>query len=323
MTGVPWTVAGPRLSALAALLSGQYHLPRRATEELLGDVLNIELSLGAISHLEARVSAVLAAPVAEARAYAQAQRVVHADETGFKEGPKKKAWLWVLCSSLVTVFRIQPKRSQEMAKEMLGAGIPGRVVVSDRYCAYGHLSDDERQLCWSHVLRDFEWLKERGGMVGFYGEKLLLCGKELFDLWHKVKRGELSRERFAQRAARLEEDVGHWLRGGEATGTPRASGMCREILRHEKALWTFVRRAGVEPTNNAAERALRRGVLWRKISFGAWSARGSRYVERLLSVVASLRQQKRNVLEYLTAACRAALRGEDAPSLLPSVAAPA
>jgi transposase len=94
--------------------------------------------------------------------------------------------------------------------------------------------------------------------------------------------------------------------------------MCREILRHEKALWTFVRREGVEPTNNAAERALRRGVLWRKISFGTWSERGSRFVERMLSVVGTLRQQKRNVLEYLTTACRAALRGEAAPSLLPA-----
>ena len=76
--------------------------------------------------------------------------------------------------------------------------------------------------------------------------------------------------------------------------------------------------AGVEPTNNAAERAVRPGVLWRKGSFGTQSAAGSRFVERLMTVVATLKQQRRNVLEYLTTACEAALRGEKVPSLLPT-----
>ena len=93
---------------------------------------------------------------------------------------------------------------------------------------------------------------------------------------------------------------------------------CVNILKLEMALWTFVRVEGVEPTNNDAERRLRRGVLWRRRSFGTQSADGSRFVERVLTTVTTLRQQKRDVLDYLTQACAAAIRGDKSPSLLPA-----
>jgi transposase len=84
------------------------------------------------------------------------------------------------------------------------------------------------------------------------------------------------------------------------------------------ALWTFVTHPGVEPTNNAAERALRPAVIWRKQCFGTQSDAGSRFVEWILSVVTTCRQQGRNVWEVLTAAVRAAWAGQPAPSLLPT-----
>ena len=87
---------------------------------------------------------------------------------------------------------------------------------------------------------------------------------------------------------------------------PKTEGVCREISKLYDALWTFVRVEGVEPTNNAAERAIRPGVLWRKESFGAQSAEGSRFVEALMTVVATLKQQHRHALASLTDACQAA-----------------
>jgi len=107
------------------------------------------------------------------------------------------------------------------------------------------------------------------------------------------------------------------LREGEECAHPKTARTCTNLLKVESALWTFVRREGVEPTNNAVERAVRAGVLWRKGSFGTQSARGSRFVERMMTVVATLRQQERNVLDYVTAACQAAIRGKAPPSLLP------
>ena len=116
----------------------------------------------------------------------------------------------------------------------------------------------------------------------------------------------------------VRREVERLLEAGSTCGVPKTAGMCREILTLRQALWTFVHLAGVEPTNNTAERAIRPGVLWRKGSFGTHSAQGSRFVESMMTVVATLQQQQRNVLEYLTTACEAALHGTPAPSLLPA-----
>jgi transposase len=119
----------------------------------------------------------------------------------------------------------------------------------------------------------------------------------------------------------IRREVARLLDAGHTWGAPQTHGPCREILKPRQALWTFVRHEGGEPTNNAAERALRPGVLWRKGSLGPRSPEGSRFVEAMLTVVATLTQQHRNVLDYLTAACEAAWCGETAPSLLPTPAA--
>ena len=108
-------------------------------------------------------------------------------------------------------------------------------------------------------------------------------------------------------------DIGTLLEHGETRHT------CLNILKVQPALWTFVDREGIEPTNNAAERALRRGVIWRRRSYGTQSANGSLFVERILTAVMTLRQQKRDVLDYLAAACKAVTLGTPAPSLLPAV----
>jgi transposase len=119
----------------------------------------------------------------------------------------------------------------------------------------------------------------------------------------------------------VRQEVERLLEAGSTCGVPKTEGMCREVkLRRE--LWTFVHLEGVEPTNNTAERAIRPGVLWRKGSFGTHSAQGSRFVESIMTVVTTLKQQQRNILEYLTSACEAALCNESAPSLLPSSPVP-
>ena len=92
--------------------------------------------------------------------------------------------------------------------------------------------------------------------------------------------------------------------------------MCRKILEAERHLWTFAAVEGVAPDNNAAERALRHGVIWRKLSLGTASDAGSRFVERMLSVVETCRQRGRDVVAYLTACIRSGLEGAPAPSPL-------
>ena len=137
---------------------------------------------------------------------------------------------------------------------------------------------------------------------------------------HRVRDGPLEWEAFGRRMTRLRREVRQALEEGSRCGCAKTSATCFEILKVEEGLWTFARVKGIEPTNNAAERALRFAVIWRRISGGTDSQRGSRFVERTLSVVATCRQQGRNVLEYLTSCFEADHRGQPIPSLLPQPA---
>jgi transposase len=169
-----------------------------------------------------------------------------------------------------------------------------------------------------HVLRDFEAMRGRGGASEAIGDALLAQAHQRFTWWHRVREGTLARSTFRSSMTPRRREVERLLEAGSQCGVVKTEGTCREILKRREALWTFVQVAGVEPTNNTAERAIRPGVQWRKGSFGTQSKDGSRFVESLMTVVATLRQQQRNILEYLTAAHEAALRGEAAPSLLPA-----
>jgi transposase len=137
-------------------------------------------------------------------------------------------------------------------------------------------------------------------------------------LWHRVRDGTLSRADFQTAMQPIQARVGALLCEGTALACDQTRRTCENILKLEGALWTFVRVEGVEPTNNSAERGLRRAVLWRRRSFGTQSEDGSHFVERVLTAVTTLRQQKRDVLDDLTQACAAAMRGDTAPSLLPN-----
>jgi transposase len=160
-------------------------------------------------------------------------------------------------------------------------------------------------------------MRDRGGCSAEMGNALLAQAHQLFTWWHRVREGPLKRSTFRSYMTPLRREGERLLEAGSRGGEPKTAGTCRDILKRREALWTFVQVDGVEPTNNIAERALRPGVLWRKGSFGTQSEEGSRFVESMMTVVATLKQQQRNVLEYLTEACEAALRGEAAPSLLP------
>jgi transposase len=155
---------------------------------------------------------------------------------------------------------------------------------------------------------------DRGGPGRPTGEALLGHSDHLFHWWHRVRDGTLSRATFRTYVGWLRSAVRDDLEGGAACGCAKTAATCRALLTHERRLWTFVRHDGVEPTNNVAERTVRHGVLWRKTSGGTDSATGSRFVERILSVVATCRQQGRNVWDYLTDCHRAGLAGHRGPS---------
>jgi transposase len=313
--GVPSGTYGPRVHATVALFSGSYRLSKRTMVQAMDDLFRVPMSVGTVSQSEQTTTEVLAAPVEEARAYVPEQPVAHLDETSWRQG-KQRAWLWVAVTSWVTVFVVRLSRGGQIARELLGDTFNG-ILVTDRYSAYNWYPVRWRQLCWSHLLRDFEAIRGRGGTSEAIGEALLEQVHQMFSWWHRVRDGTLKRSTFRSYMTPLRREVERLLEAGSQCGVAKTEGTCREILKRREALWTFVQVAGVEPTNNTAERAIRPGVQWRRGSFGTQSKDGSRFVESMMTVVATLKQQKRNVLDYLTAAHEAALCGEPAPSLLP------
>ena len=216
----------------------------------------------------------------------------------------------------VTVFVVRLSRGAKVAQELLGERFCG-ILVTDRWSAYTWYPTRWRQVCWAHLLRDVEAMIERGGRSQEIGTALREQGRQMFHAWHRVRDGTLPHAEFRVLMRPIRRHVARLLKRGQTCGVAKTEGVCREVRKVYEALWTFVRVEGVEPTNNAAERAIRPGVLWRKGSFGTQSANGSRCVEAMMTVVATLKQQHRNVLVYMTDACRAASTGMPAPSLLP------
>jgi transposase len=309
---------GPRLQATTGYLSGRFGVSRRDTHEMLATLFQVEMGLGSVLAQEQRLSNALAEPVREAQDFVRQQPAVNVDETSWQE-ENQLCWLWVGSTPAVTVFQLHRTRGHEGVKRLIGADYAG-IVGSDRWSAYNWLDEQQRQLCWSHLGRDFQALVDRGGDSALLGQPLLVQVEKMFSLWHQVQDGALARPAFQEAMQSVRREVESLLEIGLlAVKHAKTKATCGNILKYKEALWTFVDQEGVEPTNNAAERALRRPVIWRRRSFGTQSEAGSRFVERIQTAVTSLRQQQQNVLEFLTQACQAAISGTDPPSLLPAV----
>ena len=322
---------GERLTAAVAILSSENYQSHRKVQTLLNRLFGIDISIASVNRLRNEVSNALLIPVQDAQDYVKVAPVVHSDETSFKQGngdgknpDRKKGWLWTVVSASVVVFEVALSRAKTVAMRLIGEDFRG-IVVSDRYRGYEWWEASQRQLCWAHIKRDLTAMSERSGVSKEIGDALLAYQKALFEDWYQVRDGTVSREEFQVKVGilrqgfktELEEAV--LLLGSPKEKSPLAKtlGTCKELLKWESALWTFARHLGVEPTNNAAEQALRPAVIWRRLSFGSQSEAGSQFVARILTVITTLNVQGRDVLEFLTQVCKASRFGSPMPSLLP------
>jgi transposase len=312
--GVTSTCYGPRLASVVALCSGAYRLSKRMVANLCREVLGVELAVGEICRIEQQVTQAVAPAVAEAQLYVQTC-ATNVDETPWQEH-RQRRWLWTVVTAQVSVFAIATSRGAAVLGALLGELYAG-IITSDRAKAYDTRPVRRRQICWAHLARDFQAMIDRGGPGQAVGEALLEHAQVLFAWWHWVRDGTWARSTFQQYVATLRASFRGELEKGRACACPKTAATCRELLAKEPALWTFVRVEGIEPTNNLAERQLRHAVQWRKTSYGTQSAQGSRFVAHILTVLVSCRQQRRNVLAYLTACCQAFYTGSTIPSLIP------
>lgn len=312
---IPPGAFGPRVVARIALLHGRDRISNRELVSLLEMVWHLPISLGSVVGLQQVVAAALVAPQAEVEQAIQRAERVNADETSWREG-RIKPWLWVAVSGLATLFLIQYGRGKKQLASLLGEQFGG-IVGSDRYCAYNGLDPKRRQLCWAHLVRNLRGRADAKGPWQEAAREMERLAEEVLVVWAMYREGALSRPVMEGLLQALQQAL--WERVEAGTRLPNTLGsLCCDLAPRWEALWTFLRVEGVEPTNNAAERALRPAVLWRKGCFGTQSEEGSRFVERMLTVSATCQQNNRPLLPFLVEAISAHWAGRPAPALLPS-----
>jgi transposase len=314
--GVPRGQAGPRLVALVALLMGCFKQSKRRVALFLEQVLNQPCSAGWVVKLQNQATIALTPAYEELASELPIEPVLGIDESPTKQA-RQKSWLWTFVAGTYTVFALRTTRAATVLEELLTEAFDG-VVNCDRAKMYWGIG--RPQWCWAHLKRDFQALIDHPDhQVKRLGRDLMRPTKELFRHWARCRDGTITRSGMLRLMRPIRREIDALLLRGVFSGNPKLVGMCEPLYDHRDWLWTFLDVAGVEPTNNASERALRPAVIWRKLSFGTQSARGSRFVETILTVVETCHRQSRNSFEYLTAAIHAHFAEQPPPSLIAGV----
>jgi transposase len=312
---LPAGAFGPRLTSIGSILHDRFRLSMLETTGMLGDLFGVPLGAGSVSTLCQEVNVALSVPYEVVREHVKTKSHANVDETGWKQAGAKRC-LWGAVTALGTLFMVATNRSAAVLLTLLGEGFEG-VVSSDRYKAYLSIPVERRQICWAHLKRNLLAFAERGGEIGDWGKEVVGVVEQVFAAWYRYK-GTGDRARLQEQLAPLRAKIQVLWERGTTLPAWMVRALCNDVRKLEPALWTFATVEGVEPTNNAAERALRPAVLWRKGCFGADSEAGNESVAKILSVAATCRQQGKHLLTYLTDAVVAYRHGLPAPSLLPT-----
>ena len=311
---VPRSAFGPRLQAALVTLAVRNRVSRRDTTELVRELFGVEVSTGSVDKVIQRAGEALAAPHTRLELQIKSASVVNIDETGWKTAGGRRT-LWGALTSQTAVFRIAPGRHASEARMLLGERFGG-IVCSDRYPGYDYLDPSRRQLCWAHLLRDFTAHSEGMAEQQTFGHDGLRITNDLFSAWNAYQE-DGDRARLQAQTAPLQRKLRrlleHAARKSQRTKYHRQ--FAKNLLKRWPALWTFTHTAGVEPTNNHAERGLRGAVIYRKLSLGSQSEQGERTIERLLSASVTCRLRKQSLYDYLTQALTAHARGDPIPGL--------
>ncbi len=310
------SIVGPKLASFVASLRPKFHLSVRQIQELLVSLMGTDarISLGTIINTERTISEAISKIYVEAKGAVQKSPILWIDETGWSESGKRQ-WLWVATQPGLTIFHLDSHRNQHALKSLIG-GFSG-ILTSDRWGSYNKYPNELRQLCFSHLKRDFQKLADRkmgAEILGNWGKGEI---KKSIILWRNYRLGLLSQEKFNFGMRPIRARFKRLLKQGVSSPDKAARALCKNLKKNWMALWTFARHPDlVEPTNNRAERALRPEVIWRKICQGSKSARGLTFAQRFMTITATLSQQGRKILGFLEEALLAFRSGTQAPSIL-------
>ncbi|MDQ2897579.1 MAG: IS66 family transposase [Actinomycetota bacterium] len=306
---------GPRLQATVVTLTVRNRVSRRDLGELAGELFQVGISIGAAQAICERASGLLAGPYEHLTAGVLGSAAVNVDETGwFRQGSERT--MWTAATPEAAIFKIVADRHRDRLEELLGAAFEG-IVCSDRWWAYDVIDPERRQACWSHLVRDFRRHSEGLAKQQVFGQQGLALTKRLFEVWH-AHTVHQDRDRLAKEMQPVKDELRALLEeaGEKSTRNRKHRRFANNLLKIWPALWTFVTTPGVEPTNNAAERALRGPVIARRLSHGNQSDDGERFTERALSASVTCRLQGRSLYHYLSELFTAHQHGGALPVLI-------
>jgi transposase len=308
------SVFGPRLQAAVVTLTARHRISRRGISELARDLFGVALSTGAADAICQRASDALAGPHLQLHDWVLDRSAVHVDETGWRTRGEGRA-LWTATTPEAAFFQIAQHCNREQFQALIGP-YPG-IVVSDRWNGYSHLDPHQRQVCWSHLQRDFRRHADGLGEQKTFGEQGLPLTDQVFAAWRSYQHEHHDRDRLRAEIAPIQTKLRQLLE--DASPKSRRNRwhrqFARNLLKAWPALWTFTTTDGVEPTNNPAERALRGPVIHRKLSLGTQSDNGERFAERAHSAATTCRMQRRSLFTYLIELLTAHNRGDPFPAL--------
>ncbi len=304
---------GPRFEAAVAVLSSRNRVSRRDVVELVEELFGARISAGTVDAILTRTSQALEDPYEQLLSCVRSSESLNMDETGWRTAGAQRA-LWGMFTARHALFHVAADRHEDHAKELL-AGHEG-IVTSDRWWGYNHLPLARRQICWSHLRRDFKAHAEGLSAEKEFGEHGLALCERVFWAWEVFQnthdRAELECT-IDTLASEYEPIIARYAT--KSTRNRYCRGMAKNLLKTWSALWTFATHEGVQPTNNHAERSLRGAVIYRKLSLGSQSEEGEKRIQRLLSASITCRLQHRSLYQYLTELLTTHTRGQPTPSL--------
>ena len=305
---------GPRLQAALVTLTAAYRISRRGVTELARDLFGVTLSTGTADAICQRASDALAGPHCQLQDWVLDQEAVHVDETGWRTSGDARA-LWTATTSEATFLKIAEHCNREHFQAPIGP-FPG-IVISDRWNGFAHLDPHQRQVCWSHLQRDFRRHADGLAEQKAFGEQGLELTRRVFAAWRAYQHEHHDRDQLKTEIAPVQTELRKLLQDAspKSRRTRWHRRFANNLLKVWPALWTFTTIDGVEPTNNPAERALRAPVIHRKVSLGTQSKDGERFAERALSAAGTCRLQGRSLFTYLSELLTAHNRGDPFPAL--------
>lgn len=306
--GVANNILGHRAMAFIAEMVTTYHCSKRKIQKFFNEQLGIQISLGTVSNAEKRLNLYLTSCYESLANAIKEQTHLNIDETGHRQ-ENKRGYVWIFCNDKLTLLKAKMSRGKKVLIETLG-DFKGS-ITSDRYGAYNYIVTDKRQSCWSHLIRDFKRFSHSNyPKVAEIGSELLTQGEDFFALRNKLKLGEISLETFSNSTLPIQARMEELLRSGTLmVDAKQFSNSCKNIIKLYKTMWLCTKHDNVEPTNNLAERQLRQYVIWRKMSFGTQSDRGSEYIAKSMSISATCRQSGISAFETFTGLISNAILG--------------